>query len=54
MDGKEAHFLMYRIAEEEVAVNAILKDESIWLNQKGMAELFDDYIVHKPPSEKRF
>lgn len=41
MDGKEAHFLMYRIAEEEVAVNAILKDESIWLNQKGMAELFD-------------
>ena len=41
MDAKEAHFLMYRIAEEEVAVNAILKDESIWLNQKGMAELFD-------------
>lgn len=41
MDGKESHFLMYRIAEEEVAVNAILKDESIWLNQKGMAELFD-------------
>lgn len=29
MDSKEARFLMYRVAEDEVAVNAILKDESI-------------------------
>ena len=33
-------FLIYRSAEEDVSVNALIKDESIWLNQKGMAELF--------------
>ena len=33
-------FLIYRSAEEDVSVNAIVKDESIWLSQKGMAELF--------------
>ena len=33
-------FLIYRSAEEDVSVNAIVKDESIWLTQKGMAELF--------------
>lgn len=41
MDSKEAHFLMYRVAEDEVAVYALVKDDSIWLNQKAMAELFD-------------
>lgn len=34
-------FLIYRSAEEDVSVNAIVKDESVWLTQKGMAELFD-------------
>lgn len=34
-------FLIYRSAEEDVLVNAIVKDESIWLTQKAMAELFD-------------
>ena len=33
-------FLIYRSAEEDVSVKAIVKDESIWLTQKGMAELF--------------
>ena len=33
-------FLMYNSAEEDVSVNAVIKDESIWLSQKGMAELF--------------
>lgn len=41
MDSKEARFLMYRVAEDEIAVNALVKDDSIWLNQKAMAELFD-------------
>lgn len=41
MNSNNARFLMYRSAEDEVAVNAVLKDETIWLNQKGMAELFD-------------
>ena len=40
-ESKEARFLMYRAAEDEVTVNALLKDDTIWLNQKGMAELFD-------------
>ena len=34
-------FLIYRSAEEDVSVNAIVKEESVWLTQKGMAELFD-------------
>lgn len=33
-------FLIYKSEEEEVAVNAVVKDESVWLTQKGMAELF--------------
>ena len=41
MDSKKAQFLMYRAAEDEVAVNALVKDDTIWLNQKAMAELFD-------------
>ena len=41
MDSKEAHFLMYRAAEDEFAVNSLVKDDTIWLNQKAMAELFD-------------
>ena len=40
MDGKEAMFLMYRAVDEDISVNALIKDESIWLSQKGMAELF--------------
>lgn len=34
-------FLIYNSAEEDVSVNAVIKNESIWLSQKGMAELFD-------------
>lgn len=34
-------FLIYRSAEEDVAVNAVIRDETIWLTQKAMAELFD-------------
>ena len=34
-------FLIYRSAEENGSVDAIVKEESIWLSQKGMAELFE-------------
>ena len=34
------HFLIYRSAGEEVSVGAVVKDESIWLTPKAMAELF--------------
>jgi hypothetical protein len=33
-------FLIYRSAEEDLSVNAVVKDDSIWLTQKAMAELF--------------
>lgn len=38
--GKDFRFLMYRSADEEITVNAMVEDETIWLTQKGMAELF--------------
>ena len=34
-------FLMYHSAEEEISVDAFIKDETIWLTQRGMAKLFD-------------
>ena len=33
-------FLIYRSAGEDVSVSAVIKDETIWLTQKAMAELF--------------
>lgn len=33
-------FLMYKTTDEHVTVNALIKDDTIWLNQKAMAELF--------------
>ena len=38
---KEFKFLLYKAEQEDVAVNALIKDETIWLTQKAMAELFD-------------
>ena len=34
-------FLIYNIPDDEVSVNAVIKDETVWLTQKAMAELFD-------------
>ena len=33
-------FLIYKSENEDIAVDAVVKDESIWLTQKGMSELF--------------
>lgn len=38
--NQEFEFLMYRAADEDVSVNAVIKDETIWLTQNAMAELF--------------
>jgi hypothetical protein len=38
---KELYFLIYNTPEEDVSINAVVKDETIWLTQKAMAELFD-------------
>ncbi|MGL5439125.1 MAG: virulence RhuM family protein [Filifactoraceae bacterium] len=39
--NKELNFLIYNTPEENISINAVVKDESIWLTQKAMAELFD-------------
>ena len=33
-------FLVYTAADEDVSVSAVVKDESIWLSQKALADLF--------------
>ena len=38
--NNEFSFLIYRSAEDNISVNAVIKDETIWLTQKAMAELF--------------
>ena len=47
---KQFEFLIYKSADEEVSVNAMVREETIWLTQKGMAELFgcsaDNIGVH--------
>ena len=37
---KDFQFLLYNSAEENISVNAVIKDDTIWLTQKTMAELF--------------
>lgn len=37
---KEFQFLLYKAADEDISVNAIIKDDSIWLTQKSMSDLF--------------
>ena len=39
--ANDFRFLMYNSPEENVSINAVVKDETIWLSQKAMAELFD-------------
>ena len=34
------NFLLYKTAENDVTVKAVVHDETIWLTQKAMAELF--------------
>ena len=36
----ESPFLMYRSEDETVTINALIKDDTVWLTQKAMAELF--------------
>jgi hypothetical protein len=41
MSNKELQFLIYNTPEENASINAVVKDETIWLTQKAMSELFD-------------
>lgn len=40
MPTPDFNFLIYKTAEEGITVNAVIRDETIWLTQKAMAELF--------------
>lgn len=39
--NNDFHFLIYNTTEENISVNALIKDDTIWLTQKAMAELFE-------------
>lgn len=39
--AKQMSYILYSSPEEDVKVMALVKDETIWLTQKAMAELFD-------------
>ncbi len=39
--NNELKYLIYNTPEEGVSVSAIIKDDTIWLTQRAMAELFD-------------
>ena len=38
--NKQMEMVLYRTEDDAVTVSAVIKDESIWLTQKAMAELF--------------
>lgn len=46
---KEFNFLVYNAPDNDIKVNAIIKNETIWLTQKFMADLFG---VHPPAISK--
>ena len=39
--SKELQFLIYNTPQEDIKVDVVMHDETIWLTQKAMAELFD-------------
>lgn len=41
MIQKQFEMILYQTDDENVSVNAMIKDETMWLTQKSMAKLFD-------------
>lgn len=39
--GNKENLLIYKNEEGNIIVDAIFKDETLWLTQKGMAKVFD-------------
>jgi hypothetical protein len=39
--SRELQFLIYSTPQEDVKVDVVVKDETLWLTQKAMAALFD-------------
>lgn len=42
--NKELQFLIYNTPKEDIKIKVVMRDETIWLTQKAMAELFDVQI----------
>lgn len=40
MADKEMQFLLYQAEQEQIFVNALIRNDDIWLTQKAMSELF--------------
>ena len=38
--NKQMHFVLYHSDESDVSVNAVIQNDSIWVTQKAMADLF--------------
>ncbi len=38
--NKELQFLLYTTPQENIKVGVVVKDETLWLTQKAMSELF--------------
>ncbi len=41
---KELKFLLYTTPQEEISIDVVVKDETLWLTQKAMGKLFDVQI----------
>ena len=39
MADKEMQFMLYQAEQEQISVNALIRDDNIWLTQKAMADL---------------
>ena len=39
--NKQMHFVLYHSDESDVSVNAVIQNDSIWVTQKAMADLFN-------------
>ena len=37
--NNELNFLIYNTPEENISINAVVKEETIWLTQKAMSEV---------------
>ena len=40
MNNQTTNFLIYNLPDEKLSVDIIVKDETIWISQKGLSELF--------------
>ena len=45
--SKEMEMILYHSDDGDVSVNAYIKDETLWITQKAMAELFDVQVPVK-------